>query len=108
QGEVEEALAICAARMKEDASRAEATALAGKILARNGRPDEARRRLEEALEQKPDDPMIHAELGGLAARGKDLDGAIRHCEQALGLRPDWPEMAAHLARVRQARAAAPR
>jgi tetratricopeptide (TPR) repeat protein len=107
-GEVEEALGICAARMKDESTRTEATFLAGKILMREGRLAEARERLEEARAARPEDADIHAELGDLAVKEKDMDAAIRHYEEALRLRPGWRELTAHLAKMRRARDNKPR
>jgi tetratricopeptide (TPR) repeat protein len=62
----------------------------GLALARAGRPDEAQRELERAIEIEPGDADLHFNLANLLAdRGRSTD-AIERYRTAIGLREDFP------------------
>lgn len=59
-----------------------------KVLAENGRLDEAQRFIAMALERNPDSVAAHASMIGLAARLGRFEEADRHARQALAIDPD--------------------
>lgn len=67
---------------------AEAEAYLADLLARTGREDEARARLEALLETNPDNGRAAASLGWLELRGSRPDAALPLLRRAAALRPD--------------------
>ncbi len=63
---------------------------AGWMLAKAGRPDEARPWLERALAWDADDVAALACLGAIHGDARRFDEALRCIERALALRPDFP------------------
>lgn len=70
-----------------------------RLLRRLGRPDEAARRLETAIERVPDSPVPHLALGEIAiAAGRDEE-AREHLERAVELAPGYSEAHRALSRA---------
>ncbi len=59
-----------------------------KILAENGRFDEARRFIAMALERNPDSVAAHASMMGMAAREGDFSAVDEHYARAVAIEPD--------------------
>ena len=58
--------------------------------------DEARRMIEKAVEQRPNDGYIVDSLGWVLFRMGEFDAAVRHLERAVELRPEDPTINEHL------------
>jgi Flp pilus assembly protein TadD len=72
----------------------------GELLASSpGREAEATDTLAVALERHPDDPRLHALLGGIFTQTGTLDAAERHYREALRLDPRDPALMSNLAVV---------
>lgn len=72
----------------------------GELLASSpGRETEATDALADALERHPEDPRLHALLGGLFTQTGALDAAEQHYREALRLDPGDPALMSNLAVV---------
>jgi Flp pilus assembly protein TadD len=102
-GRAEALLRIWAAHQPEDPH---AVLSLGELLtAAPGREDDAATVLAAALERHPDDPRIHALLGGILTQTGELARAERHYREALRLDPGDPALMSNLAVVLSQRGA---
>ena len=76
-----------------------------KVLAENGRLDEAREFIRMALERNPDSAAAHASMIGLAASDGDFAAVDRHFARAIEIDPDSAKVYFNLgmARIAEAR-----
>ena len=63
----------------------------GAAFARNGRLDDARRHLTEAIRLAPDSPTAHNNLGWVLEKQGDIEGAIRHYRIVIDGGWKWPK-----------------
>src|SRR5207249_882692 len=87
-------------RLARDADRGGTLIAMGAFLYRAGRVEEAKQKLAEGLQLKPDHVSAHVLLGDIAIKQGRKADAITHYENALRQRPEWPELKAYLAKLK--------
>jgi tetratricopeptide (TPR) repeat protein len=92
QGKVDEGLAIYEDRLAKAVDRPSALVGIGKYLVNTKKFEDAKRRLEEALKLRPDDPWTYGLLGDVAFGQGHRQEGIGYYEAALQKRPDWLEL----------------
>jgi chemotaxis protein methyltransferase CheR len=90
QGQLDEALACCERWIATDALDCTARYLRAVILEELGKPQEARRSLQQALYLHPGFVLAHFALGNLARRHGSAAEARRHFTNALALLQGYP------------------
>lgn len=90
--------------LHEDPGHLGALIVAGSALVGMGRPDTARKHLDEAMRLDAERPDLHLALGVLHRSEGDRHQALRHLETACRLAPDSWEAHLYLGRVLQERA----
>jgi len=89
EGKPDEALAHLEKVSPSDSmSYGDAIVMAASILNRQGKPDHAKRRLQELLEAEPDHFHAHMLLGSLLNAEQAHEEAIEHLRRAVALRPN--------------------
>lgn len=92
QGQLAEALALCAGILRSRPEHADANHLTGMIHARSGNPDQALTFLVIAEKQTPDNPALLANLGNVLSSLRRFDEAVGLYDRAIALLPDVAEL----------------
>jgi tetratricopeptide (TPR) repeat protein len=100
QGKVDEGLAIYEDRLAKAADRATMLLRLSTYLIKIQRYEDARPRLEEVLQLKPDEVLTHGLLGEIAEKQGRIQEAIGHYEAVLRQRPDWPKLRNRIAELK--------
>ena len=100
EGKPDEALAHLEKVSPSDAMNyGDAMVMLASILNRQGKPDDAKRRLQELLEAEPDHFQAHMVLGSLLKTERAYEEAIEHLQRAVALGPDIYDAQYHLGRT---------
>ncbi|HEX6143205.1 MAG TPA: tetratricopeptide repeat protein [Geminicoccaceae bacterium] len=105
EGDVDGALAFLEQRAREDPKDFGALALMGRLLARQGRLDQARQSFEQAISRAPDRIPLYESYSDVLYRSGDLPGSIEAVQAALARQPDDPNLLDRLAQMHLLRGA---
>jgi tetratricopeptide (TPR) repeat protein len=97
RGNLEHATALYKAVLAEDPNQPDALYLLGLVAIQKGDPRQAVLLIGRAAALRPDDPVIHGNLGEAYRALGDNDRTIECCQTALRLDPNHPEIHFNLA-----------